>query len=675
MRHLAGIFVGLLAVVGFSLDAQTQTPPQPPTFQSGIDLVQVDVSVLDKGRRPVRGLTQADFTILEDGKPRPILAFLPVELADVSAPPAHASWLRDVPRDVTTNALRPEGRLVVIMLDWSIRFQDQVLARRIATAAVDALGPDDLAAIVFSSGFAHAGTPQNFTADRARLLASINRPWAGALINPEVGPNHDPRNSNGVMIEDPEGYMSGDCMCRACVPETIARIADAVRDVRGRRKTLLFIGTYFRPNEGLQGPMSRQDGAGGFLSGPQIAAVRPGVCVLPLNEAREKMERATALANLTIHTIDPTGLETETNSPLGGKAVAQMERRDGINWPADLTGGRAVMNTGTPEAQVPGILAETGAYYLMAFAPADRKANGRSHKIDVKVARRDVNVRTRSGYIAGKPAAPGGVPSFGSPETIAALQGVLPRTDVPLSVAVAPFATPGKVPSAVAVILNVRQPAPSGANGSAPVKVMAAAFDKDGRSAMAEEQTVTIGWHPDASGSSRYEVVSRLPLKPGRYEVRVALDAGPAQRGSVYTFVDVPDFARQPLSLSGIVLGAILAVPSAPKDAFAGLLPLVPTAQRSFAPTDRATAFVQIYEEAAGTPRPASLRAWITDADDRPVFDETVPLTSDRFGAKYGADYRLDLPLARLDRGEYLLTIEVSERTNVARRGVRFTVR
>jgi creatinine amidohydrolase len=134
-----------------------------------------------------------------------------------------ASWVRDVPPDVTTNTMRPEGRLVVIMFDWSIRFADQVLAKRVATAAVDALGPDDLAAVVFSSGFGNAGTPQNFTSDRARLLASINRPWAVALYNPPVGPLHDPRNSNEVMLDDPEGYLSGDCLCRVCVLETIAR--------------------------------------------------------------------------------------------------------------------------------------------------------------------------------------------------------------------------------------------------------------------------------------------------------------------------------------------------------------------------------------------------------------------------------------------------------------------
>src|SRR5204863_10104106 len=209
-----------------------------PPFQSGVDVVQVDVTVLDKDRRPVRGLTQADFTVLENGKPRPIVAFVPVELGERDASPASATWMRDVPRDVTTNALRPEGRLVVIMFDWSIRFEDQELARRIARAAVDALGPDDLAAIIFSTSFSNGGAPQNFTNDRARLLRIINGPFALALHNPPVGPFHDPRNKNTVMIDDPEGYESGDCLCRVCVPETIAKIADAVRDVRGRRKTL-----------------------------------------------------------------------------------------------------------------------------------------------------------------------------------------------------------------------------------------------------------------------------------------------------------------------------------------------------------------------------------------------------------------------------------------------------
>jgi len=674
--------LALVCFAGWSIAGRAQQPPaQPPvTFRIGVDVVEVDVSVLDKDRRPVRGLTRENFTILEDGKPRPAVAFAAVDLAEREASPARASWVRDVAPDVTTNAVRPEGRLVVIMFDWSIRFYDQLLAKRIATAAVDALGPDDLAAVVFSSGFGNAGTPQNFTADRARLLNSINRPWAVALQNPP-GPMHDPRNNNGVMIDDPEGYVSGDCQCRACVPETIARIADAVRDVRGRRKTLIFIGTYFRAEESLQGPSSRQGGAPGFLLSPSISPVRPGVCSAVLDDAREKMVRATALANLTIQTFDPVGLETQFNSPLGGSIVGQMERRDGLAVPADLTGGRTVMNTGTPEALIPAVFGESASYYLLAFAPSEPKANGRTHKIEVKVDRPGVSVRTRSGYVAGPTRPPDRKPTIGSPDTVAALQGVLPRADLPLSVSVAPFAIPGKAESAVAIVLGARPQVPSdGAGKTATVKVLTAAFGWDGKSADSVDQTVGVTWRPDASGTSRFEIVSRLTLKPGRYEVRVALDAAPNQRGSVYTHVDVPDFAKQPLSLSGLLLAVSPSVSSAGRESLTNLVPVVPTAQREFARTDRATAFLQVYQD-AGRPdtskpaQPASVTARITDTSDQVAWSQITELSVDRFTANRSADYRLDLPLERLAPGEYLLTIDASQGQRTVRRGLRFTVR
>jgi hypothetical protein len=343
--------------------------------------------------------------------------------------------------------------------------------------------------------------------------------------------------------------------------------------------------------------------------------------------------------------------------------------------PADLTGGRTVMNTETPEALMPAVFAESGSYYLLAFAPNDPKANGRVHKIEVKVDRRDVNVHTRSGYVSGPTRSADRNPTVGSPETVAALQGVLPRADVPLSVSVAPFAVPGKA-SVVAVVLGARQPVPPGLAGkTTEVKVLTAAFGPDSRSADFVNQTIGVTWRPDASGSSRYEIVSRLTLKPGRYEVRVALDAAPNQRGSVYTFVDVPDFAKQPLSLSGMVLAVSPEVSSAGREAFANVLPLVPTAQREFARTDRATAFLQIYQEASAPTRPATVRARIADSTDRILMDEAAALPAERFAATHSADYRLELPLAKLEPGEYLLTIDAAQGQNLARRGVRFTVR
>ena len=79
--------------------APDQSAPAPPqtTFRAGVDIVDVDVSVLDRHRLPIRGLSAADFTVLEDGKPRPIVAFSSVDLPTRVRPTA--PWLDDIAPD------------------------------------------------------------------------------------------------------------------------------------------------------------------------------------------------------------------------------------------------------------------------------------------------------------------------------------------------------------------------------------------------------------------------------------------------------------------------------------------------------------------------------------------------------------------------------------------------
>lgn len=62
------LFAGVAAVL--AADPLQQVPSGQAQFRAAVDLVQLDVSVLDRDRRPVRGLTAADFTILENGRAR-----------------------------------------------------------------------------------------------------------------------------------------------------------------------------------------------------------------------------------------------------------------------------------------------------------------------------------------------------------------------------------------------------------------------------------------------------------------------------------------------------------------------------------------------------------------------------------------------------------------------------
>ena len=166
---------GVILAVSLAFWAQQPTSP-PQTFKSGVDVVHVDVSVLDKDRNPVRSLTPEDFVVREDGKVRPIVAFTPVELPPPSPLPS-AAWMRDVPPDVIGNQVPREGRLVTIVFDWTVRAEDMPFVKPTAESIVNQLGPADLAAVIF----VRRSVAQNFTADRRLLHSAIDQTIASIL--------------------------------------------------------------------------------------------------------------------------------------------------------------------------------------------------------------------------------------------------------------------------------------------------------------------------------------------------------------------------------------------------------------------------------------------------------------------------------------------------------------
>src|SRR6187402_1312024 len=138
--------VGALVAAQQAPSSPAQTP-LPPSFRAGVELVQLDVSVLDRGRRPVGGLTAADFIVKEGGQARPVEAFAEVQLPASDAAGTTAAWTREIAPDVATNRLPETGRLVMVLFDHTVGPGEPILtAKRVAQAAVDALAPGDLAA-------------------------------------------------------------------------------------------------------------------------------------------------------------------------------------------------------------------------------------------------------------------------------------------------------------------------------------------------------------------------------------------------------------------------------------------------------------------------------------------------------------------------------------------------
>ncbi len=220
-----------LAALGLAATLAAAPQQAPPQFRTRTDLVRIDVSVLDADRRPVRGLTAADFTILENGRAYPVVA-----LTEIDVPPTPAgdpSWMDEVPSDVQTNAL-DDGRLFVIVLDDALL--PGVAAHLIkqskaaARSVIDRLGPRDLAAVVFTSD---ARRSQSFTRDRERLRAAVDKLAPGFLGAQQLNTRPEAGGANLDFAD--ENLMRSSLA-------TLRGVAEALVSGPERRKALVYIG-------------------------------------------------------------------------------------------------------------------------------------------------------------------------------------------------------------------------------------------------------------------------------------------------------------------------------------------------------------------------------------------------------------------------------------------------
>jgi VWFA-related protein len=697
VRRLSIVPVALVVICAASLLGRAAQIPSRPTlrFNAGVDLVRLDVSVLDRHRAPVVGLTRGDFTVIEDGQPRPVQSFVEVHVPGPAR--ADAPWTAQVPSDVASNTRVDEGgRLVVIVMDRSIPPGNPVMvARNVAASIVNALGPDDLAAVVSTS----QPVAQNFTSDHALLLRALARPDWSIDISNEAHEIDQTLSAAGGLA--PLSVMAdGRCYCGRCVPDTIARVADSLAAADRRPKLLFFVGS----NLLLQPPrltMTRR-------AAPDDEVVDKLGCDVQLKDARTRMFDALTRAHVTVHSLDPSGLTpvgpaasaastatgARVNPALASAIETLQQQLDNLRLLPDFTGGRTIVNTNTPQDHVPAIVGESASYYVLGFTPANDDPSRPTRSIDVKVNRPDVRVNAPKRYSLSD----AGPRALRASETTAprdaagaaalpaaledALAGLLPDARMPLALQVAAFAAPGSKGAHVTVSVDISALAPAPRTSAAaaadvPIEIVAGAYDQFGRPKASARQSLHVSWPAAALGARRVEALSRLDLPPGDYEIRVAAVAEGDRAASVFTHLTVLDYASAPLSLSPIVVGAPAGTQALPPGFLADVVPVTPTTARRFARRSSVDAFMQIYQ---GTTRqdalqPVDVRVRIVGARGEVARDQAVTLPTSAFGANRAANLRLALPVQNLRAGEdYLLSLEASMGPRQVGRAVRFRV-
>ena len=675
---------GRCVIVCCLLSVTAALTAQVPQFRSRVELVHLDVSVLDDNRRPVKGLTADDFTIFEDGKPQSVAVFNAVDLLDPPAP--STAWLRDVAPDVKRNTDVVDRRLIAIVMDDATIPFDQVMlrsAREIGRQVVERLGPNDLAAIVFTRDNRNA---QEFTNDRTRLLKAID---AFAYGGRTIGL---PKPSEGAV---PPGLIYAESSGFLATVGTLTGVAESLAEVPQRRKALIYIGVGVPASGAASSEIA-------MVGNPEDPTTEIGAIARHLMDRLSQTYRKAALSNVNIYTVSPAGVG-------GMEQLIQSERWKGRIIPpyessmnyneflvglAENTGGRAFPERNEFATALAQVFAENGSYYLLGYSPSNAAQDGRQRRLEVKVNRPDVQVRTRSGYFAEKPRDAENAAATTPPPLTAALAGLLPKTEVGLTATAAAFAIPGKSEAGVIVVLTIDQEAAARtARTREVVDLQVNAFSQEGvaKGATRYETAVTLRAGPAEPIS--YEVLTSLALRPGRYQLRLSTHVGSqGKTGSVYYDLDVPDFTARALSISGLLVTSDVKPVSTDADRIRQYVPIVPTAKRTFRVNEHVSVFARIYQGGpTSAPAPVNTRSQtrtpatqgvpvqvtvtVTDAEGMVRVRRTEQLARDAFGATDGAaDFSLDLPLQNLPPGEYLFTLDAAGGRGQAVRHLRFAV-
>jgi hypothetical protein len=250
-----------------------------------------------------------------------------------------------------------------------------------------------------------------------------------------------------------------------------------------------------------------------------------------------------------------------------------------------------------------------------------------------------------------------------------ALSSPLPVSDLGFRMFAAPFTGPAPKAS-VAVVLEI-DPAhlkfvEKDGFFSEQLEVHMLAMDSNSKMQDGGPQVVPLrlpaGSH-QAVSQNGFRLMRRLTLPPGRYQIRVAVrEANGGAIGTLSYDLDVPDFSKSPLQMSGIALASAWAIniPTAnPDPGLKDVLPGAPTAIREFPRNDTLALFAEIYDNQTAAPHRVAISTKVLADDGRVMFTaEDERSSSDLQGKKGGYGYTLNLPLSELAPGRYVLRVE-----------------
>ena len=444
------VITGAAPVLAQGAGAPSDPQATTPTFPAGIEQVIVDLVVVDGKGQPVRGLTQDDLIVGEDGVRQTIQSFEAVELPEEPPPPASP------PPRISVN-VGPEvetGRAFVVVFDDAslTPFRARDAKAAVASFLETGVREGDSVTLVSTSG----GTwwTSRMVSGREKLLE-----LAGRLEGRYVPDTSEERMSDYEAMRihvygDPvvsqrvyERFVTYGVMIHRARPENTTLVFGGVDPfvnmraatvyAQARARNRLVLETLERALTGLTGSRGRKS----------LVLVSEGFIDDPNLEEFRRVSEASRRANAAVYFLNARGLDgmpdyyTAQFGPalpaqdLGSMFHEMHESAGGSERIASESGGFTVRNTNDLDAGIRRIADETRVYYLLGYTPTNAVRDGTYRDIEVELRDgKGLKVRARRGYYAPAPDERAGAepPPGVDPEFQAALDSPWDEDAIPI---------------------------------------------------------------------------------------------------------------------------------------------------------------------------------------------------------------------------------------------------
>jgi VWFA-related protein len=562
---------------------------------------------------------------------------------------------------VATN--ETDGRIFLIVMD-AVSAQTGLHAKRVLRQFLaDHFGPGDVAAVMFLDR-GHGTSGQDFTSNRRLLINGIDS--FNGYSEFEADEKVQIRSASPLAPPDVRLSTPG-------TPGSNAAMESQILGTRNRMGRLRDLTEFLVRMPGRRKAMLLVTEAIGF-DAKEFVSYRGTTMNPAAVDAHAAMTAATR-GNIAVYPIHPGGVENS----------ATLEEAMELRSLGAATGGFSHVNSNNFGDTFSRIVRENSTYYMLGFNSGQTRDDGRFVPISVRVRRPGLRVSSREGYVAPLRNA-GRVTPDRRQGIAAALASPVPMGGIPIRAVAVPFRGSGDRAS-IAVMLDADARAlglvEQGGSLRGNVDVRMVATDLRSRPIPQIAHTAAIAIPAEDRRAVEGKGVgffTKAELPPGRYQLRIAI--GTEQRGgSIVTDLEVPDFGKDALTMSGLVLlarpepdGVLLA-----KDDPLQLLAVrAPTTRRVFAADETVGVLAAIYDSATARAHTLDVQAVVRSegGDSTPVARVSVPSEDLK---KTGSSLRFEapLPLAKLPAGRYVVSIEArsSAGGDAVSRSVPFQIR